>query len=816
MKKVKRKKILLLISLLIILGATIVIAINNKILNIEIKEPYEAQVKALVPKTSYTAADFDNQDWLTDEIARQIGHGGPWTHAEIQTIKTLDYGIGAINPGWEVDTHIPDGIGYLIGLEEIDIGDNRLTGNLYQIAELPNLKFLRITGCELSGNIPSFTNCPDLYCIDLYKNSLAGYYNGLTGNIPEFNLPKLTYFRARQNSLTGSVPSFKNCPLISTIDIAYNKLNGTISSFAGLQDLKAVMLAGNQLTGSIPEFTNCPTINSIYLNSNELSGNIPNFTNHPNLVGLNLKDNYLTGIIPELPESCYAPNFDNNYLVTSTENQYSIPDKNVTIKKNQTYNFASDVKNNLGASITAPFDTATSSNMTAATVSGTTITGLSEGTTTIKYKMTGSAVTGNDNAILTINLTVIEVKSIVVKTQPTTLNYIEGQTLDLAGLIATLTYSDLSTEDVPYANFANKNITASPANGTALSVTSNNGKPVTLTCNGKTANTSNLTVIAKTVTEISVKTQPATLNYIEGQTLDLTGLVATLTYNDGSTEDVAFANFTSKGITANPTNGTALSVISHHNKPVVLTCDSKTANTSNLTVVAKAVTGISVKTQPTTLSYIEGQALNLSGLVATLIYNDLSTEDVPYANFTNKNITASPANGTALSVISHHNKPVVLTCDSKTANTSNLTVVTTTSEVEIDTSTYTLDDNFIKNITPNTNVVDLLDNLTCNYEIKVYDKNDQEITEQTLIGTGMKIVANGQEYILVVKGDTNGSGKVDLNDAIRMLQHRAGGTNPQLTGPYLKAAELTTDGQVTLNDVIKVMRYKATNGAETL
>ena len=43
-----------------------------------------------------------------------------------------------------------------------------------------------------------------------------------------------------------------------------------------------------------------------------------------------------------------------------------------------------------------------------------------------------------------------------------------------------------------------------------------------------------------------------------------------------------------------------------------------------------------------------------------------------------------------------------------------------------------------------------------------------------------------------------------------------GGANPQLTGAYLKAAELTTTGQVTLNDVIKIMRYKATNGVEEL
>mgnify|MGYP003306121190 CR=1 FL=1 len=141
----------------------------------------------------------------------------------------------------------------------------------------------------------------------------------------------------------------------------------------------------------------------------------------------------------------------------------------------------------------------------------------------------------------------------------------------------------------------------------------------------------------------------------------------------------------------------------------------------------------------------------------------------------------------------------------------------TPAELEISTEKYIIDEeNYIKNIDPKTNLAKLLENLTCNYEIKVYDKNNKELTGETLIGTGMKIKVKDQQYILTVKGDVNGSGTVDLNDAIKVLQHRAGGENPQLTGPYLKAAQLTIPGKVSLNDVIKIMRYKATNGQTEL
>ncbi|MCL2860116.1 MAG: hypothetical protein FWF46_06105, partial [Oscillospiraceae bacterium] len=148
--------------------------------------------------------------------------------------------------------------------------------------------------------------------------------------------------------------------------------------------------------------------------------------------------------------------------------------------------------------------------------------------------------------------------------------------------------NDNTIKDVTYTatDFTSNGITANPANGASLTVANHNAKPVTLTCSGETANTSNLKVVAKAVTTIAVKTQPTKLNYVEGQTLDLTGLVLTITYNDNTIKDVTYTatDFTSNGITANPANGASLTVANHNAKPVTLTCSGKTANTSNLTV----------------------------------------------------------------------------------------------------------------------------------------------------------------------------------------------------------------------------------------
>ena len=70
-----------------------------------------------------------------------------------------------------------------------------------------------------------------------------------------------------------------------------------------------------------------------------------------------------------------------------------------------------------------------------------------------------------------------------------------------------------------------------------------------------------VTVAAKgtvTLTGISLKAAPEKTTYTEGETLNLTGLVVILTYSDGSTEDVALADFADKGVTVRPANGTPL------------------------------------------------------------------------------------------------------------------------------------------------------------------------------------------------------------------------------------------------------------------
>ena len=176
-------------------------------------------------------------------------------------------------------------------------------------------------------------------------------------------------------------------------------------------------------------------------------------------------------------------------------------------------------------------------------------------------------------------------------------------------------------------------------NGTAdVTVTnssSTTGKTLTVTVTGiskgvKAYFISYTYEAAKTLDHISVTTPPTKTAYKIGEPVDLTDMVVTATYTDESTENV-----TSK-CTFNPASGATLDSSGGQN--IAISYSGK--NTSQAITVA-SVTGLAVKTAPTTVKYRIGDYLDLTGLVLTATYSDEDTKDIT-------DFTASPIDGSAL------------------------------------------------------------------------------------------------------------------------------------------------------------------------
>ena len=284
------------------------------------------------------------------------------------------------------------------------------------------------------------------------------------------------------------------------------------------------------------------------------------------------------------------------------------------------------------------------------------------------------------NVILAITYKVFDpkhVESMKVKEQPK-LVYTEGEKLDLSGLVVTLKDNQGLTKDVAFKDFETYKITTNPKNGADLTSADDN-QPVIISKGSLQDETNKLTVNKKVfdpehVVSMKVKTQPK-LIYTEGEKLDLSGLVVTLTDNQDLEKDVAFKDFETYKITTNPKNGADLTS-ADDNQPVIISKGSLQDETNKLTVNKKVfdpehVVSMKVKTQPK-LIYTEGEKLDLSGLVVTLTDNQDLEKDVAFKDFETYKITTNPKNETDLTS-EDNGKKVSLTKENSTEETEALT-----------------------------------------------------------------------------------------------------------------------------------------------
>ena len=167
-----------------------------------------------------------------------------------------------------------------------------------------------------------------------------------------------------------------------------------------------------------------------------------------------------------------------------------------------------------------------SDNKSVATVNNGVVHAVAEGTANITAT---SVLDPTKSKICTVTVTEPEqpvvLESIEVTKSPTTVKYVVGDALDLSGMEVMAHYSDNTS--VPVTTW-----TSVPTAGAVLTAQDTS---LVVSFEGKSAEPIALSV--GTLSSVSVKTQPKT-EYTEGELLDLTGMVLTLTYSNELTREV--------------------------------------------------------------------------------------------------------------------------------------------------------------------------------------------------------------------------------------------------------------------------------------
>lgn len=119
----------------------------------------------------------------------------------------------------------------------------------------------------------------------------------------------------------------------------------------------------------------------------------------------------------------------------------------------------------------------------------------------------------------------------------------------------------------------------------------------------------------------------------------------------------------------------------------------------------------------------------------------------------------------------------------------------TSSEYQIDT-----DPNYISKIIPETNLSEFKNNISTEIGYKVVNSSGEEIQDSDLIGTGYKLITDtNKEYTLIVTGDSNGDGNINLVDLSRIRKYHL--KIITLQEEYQKAADANYDNEVNLIDL---------------
>ncbi|CUG78525.1 GP46-like surface antigen, putative [Bodo saltans] len=216
--------------------------------------------------------------------------------------------------GCQISGSIPNSYVNWTNLETIDIADNQLTGSLPEVkpagsATWPKLEYFRAFSNKLSGTLPAG------YGASTTLNYFRVENNTITGTIPwQYSRwgSSLQLFMCQSNSLSGTLPSQLSAwSLVNYFRVQDNHLTGTLPESYSLWGSSILLfsVANNSLTGTISpgyanNWTNLITFDASF---NRLEGLLPSPTTAdamssfwPNLEAFRMQSNRFTGTLSPL------------------------------------------------------------------------------------------------------------------------------------------------------------------------------------------------------------------------------------------------------------------------------------------------------------------------------------------------------------------------------------------------------------------------------------------------------------------------------------------------------------------------------------
>jgi len=409
-----------------------------------------------------------------------------------------------------------------------------------------------------------------------------------------------------------------------------------------------------------------------------------------------------------------------------------------------------------------------------------------------------------------------------MKTQPK-VKYVVGDKLDLSGMVVVMDQEG-NMVDVPFDSFAAENITTDPANGKVLDF-SDESVIVSLGNTGR-----GLTQpidVTNDIVELQINTEPRT-DYVNGERLDLSNLMVTTVQEDGTTNDVAFADF-GTNFQAVPADSSLVSIDSTTINITYL--ETGAAIEQEITVTPFEPVSAEVVTPPTKAGYDVGEPLDLAGSVIKYSMADGNEIEIPFEDFENFGITSLPTNGNKLAVTS--TEVQIVTASEFTVGVpvtvNQLDVTAMSLEMKPAQTLYNVGDSIaLKDLTVRLAVTGKEDLIVASDDFEIYDITTDP-AEETLFEEGTaEIVVSYPDLVETVSiplgseiiyesdfssgvdgwaANQNGGGSVNVyvEDGVLIANEIVPGTNTYDIQLFKPNITLVQDGSYKLTVVVKAV-----------
>ncbi len=161
---------------------------------------------------------------------------------------------------------------WLVNLERIHIEiaseDGDVKAELKELASLNRLKYLNLSGCDVTGEISELNVLKNLDCIIM------------------------PYTKVK-----GNLSSLKELDKLAMIDFEGTDVEGELSDIADLENLFSINLSYTSIKGDIGSLDKLDDLYYLYLNNTLVSGNINSLSDIPNLYNVEINDSNIEGFI---------------------------------------------------------------------------------------------------------------------------------------------------------------------------------------------------------------------------------------------------------------------------------------------------------------------------------------------------------------------------------------------------------------------------------------------------------------------------------------------------------------------------------------